>query len=126
LHRWRGDAAAARQVDAPARSADTHGRGHRSRDLARIGPPLWLSLLVECPALNSAMRLDNRLRIVVMTPPVVGRGGLDPNIWIDVAIRCSTLQPMLVLGPLARAKGNPVRIRGCPAAVSENEVHDTH
>jgi hypothetical protein len=33
---------------------------------------------------------------------------------------------VLVLGPFARGQGNPVRIRGCPAAVSENDVHHMH
>src|SRR3954471_4071275 len=33
---------------------------------------------------------------------------------------------VLVLGRLPRLKGNSVRIRGCPAAVSENEPHHEH
>jgi hypothetical protein len=36
------------------------------------------------------------------------------------------LRLMLVLGRRPRLKGNSVKIRGCPAAVSENEPHDEH
>jgi len=36
------------------------------------------------------------------------------------------LHLVLVLGRLPRLKGNSVKIRGCPAAVSENEPHDEH
>jgi len=36
------------------------------------------------------------------------------------------LRLVLVLGRPPRLKGNSVRIRGCPAAVSENEPHDEH
>jgi hypothetical protein len=32
----------------------------------------------------------------------------------------------LVLGEFSRLQGNPVEIRGCPAAVSENETHSMH
>jgi hypothetical protein len=42
---------------------------------------------------------------------------------VDTARETRHIGRMLVLEPRLRIKGNPVSIRGCPAAVSENEAH---
>ncbi len=52
--------------------------------------------------------------------------GRAQHIPLTVTVNHHRLGLALVLGVRSERIGNPVRFRGCPAAVSENDLRHTH